>query len=82
VTSGLGFIEADELVENKSGDSSIEGLSSAKNKTAKMTGGVKGVRVRYKNPNNPYFGRIDVTLNFKEVMVLKPPIEVVKRVGV
>ncbi|WGK93242.1 hypothetical protein [Pseudomonas migulae] len=76
----IDFIEDEELVENESGESSIEGLSSAKNKTAKMTGGVKGLRVRYKNPDNPYFGRINVTLHYKEGMVLKPPIEVVKRV--
>jgi hypothetical protein len=78
----IDFIEDEELVENESGDSSIEGLSSAKNKAAKMIGGVKGMRIRYKNPDNPYFGPINVTLNFKEGMVLKPPIEVVKRVDV
>lgn len=78
----IDFIEDEELVENTFGKSSLDGLSSAKNKTAKMGGGVKGLRVRYKNPDNPYFGRIDVTLHFQEGMVLKPPIEVVKRVKV
>ncbi|MBD9611476.1 hypothetical protein IB245_08215 [Pseudomonas sp. PDM02] len=78
----IDFIGDEELVENESGDSSIDGLSSAGSKTMKMTGGVRGLRVRYKNPNNPYFGRLDVTLHFEEGMVLKPPIEVVKRVEV
>lgn len=78
----IDFIEEEELVENIFGKSSLDGLSSAKNKTAKMTGGVKGLRVRYKNPDNPYFGPLDVTLRFQEGMVLKPPIEVVKRVEV
>ncbi|MHC8309073.1 hypothetical protein ACYZUC_05605 [Pseudomonas sp. GT1P32] len=78
----IDFIEEEELVENIFGKSSLDGLSSATNKTAKMTGGVKGLRVRYKNPDNPYFGPLDVTLRFQEGMVLKPPIEVVKRVEV
>jgi len=78
----IDFIEDEELVENTFGKSSLDGLSSAKNKMAKMGGGVKGLRVRYKNPDNPYFGRIDVTLHFQEGMELKPPIEVVKRVDV
>jgi hypothetical protein len=76
----IDFIEEEELVENIFGKSSLDGLSSAKNKTAKMTGGVKGLRVRYKNPDNPYFGPLHVTLRFQEGMVLVPPIEVVKRV--
>jgi len=54
------------------------GVSSAEDLPDDMRSGEIAIRVRYKDLNNLYFGKVDLTIVYKSGAVLRPPIEVVK----
>jgi hypothetical protein len=64
-----------ELIENESGESSIEGFEPEISAGSEIA-----IRVRYKDPDNPYFGKIPLILTYRTGVQLALPVEVVKSV--